>query len=219
MLDKELFKQKVMRNSICLLILLLVVFSASTLSKYINEAHGLGEAEVAKWQNNLELLQDELIIDASKGKKVSFKFNVSSDSQVSSKYSLNFKNVPLGIGLSINDSNHTKKVIIDNNNITISFDDTSALFNKNTNATINDISYTLTKEADKEILLFINQKDNTSISVELENNLQSITFNDWEVIKPESMMNEFNGEFEVLADEYLISSSDIIASAIFEQID
>lgn len=219
MLDKELFKSKGIKASSYLIIILLLIISIATLSKYTKGAFGLSESRVAKWENDLQLVEKELIIDDTKGNKVGFKFSINSASEVTSKYSLNFKNIPVGIGLEINDSEHNKKIIIDNNTITIKLDSNEATFNKEVNTVLNDISYSKTNDNGKETLKFVNQRDNTGITVEIIDGKQNIIFTDWEVLAPENITKEFNGIFEVCGDGYLISETGIIASALFEQVD
>lgn len=220
MLDKGRLRKKIINASLILGVIFLVLFSGKTLSKYVTDVSGSSKTRVAKWQNDIQLLQDdEFIIDSEKGTSTNFKFKVLSSSEVSSKYDLTFKNVPFGLGITVKSDTHSRKVFIDNNVITVSFDGVVAVFDKNTNSTINNINYALLKETEKETMIFDNQTDNTSIAVEIINNSQNFVFYNFDELAPGNNSKEHTCIFEVLEEEFLISTSDIVTYATFEQID
>lgn len=220
MLDKIIFRKRVIKASVAFVTIIILFFSIITLSKYTTGTYSSDNARVAKWENNLEFIEQENnIIGSAKGKTISLKFNVLSSSEVSSKYNLTFENIPIGLGITIENDKHIRKVYISGEEITITFDSTSAVFERGTNSVKNYISYTLVKEGSNETLIFDDQINDTSIKVDLIDNKQNITFYDFEELLPGEVKREHQCTFEVLADNFLVSSLDVTAYATFEQLD
>ena len=99
------------------------------LAKYRSAVNGTSTVEVAKWDNNIEIVgSNEFILDNGETNSVSLTFNLLSSSEVTSKYDICFNNINKIVALELSNLSKSGSVKIDGNYITITFDSDEETF-------------------------------------------------------------------------------------------
>lgn len=116
-------------NIVFVLIMTTMIVTAFSISKYQSFISIISKTNVAKWDNQLELIDSEsLTLENKKANVKSCKFKVTSDSEVTSKYDITIKNMPNEISVELDDNTYTTNTeTIDENKRNIIFKDVGKL--------------------------------------------------------------------------------------------
>ena len=213
---------------IYLYIISAVIVTVFSLSKYESTLTNSSGAKVAKWDNNLEIVDSNQVIfnnGEENTKIVSFK--VTSNSEVSSKYDITVGNVPRNISVQLDDDT---KCLVRQDDITISIkvngekkEATFQIGGESTTIPVSggNIEVTSRKILNRHNIIFANDMNNKIIEVNLKDteNTASITFeNIGEFTVGENKNKEHDLTFETSNNE-LPGAVEIELFASFEQID
>lgn len=218
-------KRKIALLDISLLLILIVVTSV-TVSKYQNVLSGESNTNVAKWSNKIELVDtDSIIFNSGEDNIKSIHFNLKSDSDVSSKYDINVQNVPKYIELNLENNETSIKCLVDTNTITVTFYNQELSFdlskdNEEKSITGGTVHMTIQNDASQKNVFFTNSLNSSTLHVTIPKDDPKVDmiFGDFGKIEYGNKSIEHIITLKANSDN-LPNIAEMNLSATFEQID
>ena len=162
------------KTIICFLLIAVVLSNFFSLAKYHTTVTGISIANIAKWNNNIELVSDsDIILNNNEENNQTLAFNLLSNSEVNSKYDININHIPFNIKTTLSNTLNSGSVFVDGTNITVGFDSVEETFiipSTNTTSSSNGITLTSTITASSKVLLLEKTNENMKIKVEINDN-------------------------------------------------
>lgn len=162
-----------------LVLITTIVITELTLSRYESTIAVESLTEIANWNNSLELIdQEPIVLSNGEVNSETIRFNVLSSSEVNSKYSVVFNNIPKDIALILNNASNKVKCFVKDDSIDISFTisgvEKTATFslddtNKTFDVTGGKIKVETEELSTRKIISITNTMNSSTIKVEMEN--------------------------------------------------
>lgn len=224
-------KKKLSIDKIMFLVLITTIIALHfSVSKYRTISRKESTASVAKWNNGLELIDTEsIILTNGSENSENVRFNVTSNSDVTSDCDIVFRNVPKEIGIILDNGINKCKCDIDDESITVFFKlnnvEEIATFNiSDNNKVINtancEIWMTTENTSKGKVISFKNNLNDLAIRAEIENGKNpTIVFEKFNKFVAGTNKNiEHTATFST-KEQNIPDISEIELYASFEQID
>ena len=196
-----------------------------SLAKYHSTVTGISIANVAMWNNNIELVDDsDVILDNNEINNKTLTFNLLSNSEVNSKYNITINHIPYNIKTLLSNSSNSGSVFVDGTSITVGFPNVEETFiipNASTTSTSNGITMTSTVTASSKTLVFEKANENMQIVVTIDDsdhliNINYINFGTVTSGNSQRLLHSLNFSTQAVQ---LTGANELELYATFEQID